>query len=88
MDLTLSKQALVFMCLQYRSFENNVGKEEIARNQHFLLSLQSFVSFHKKVSNLCYFDIIVWKCFYFGQVQNFVVLYKVKTSRLKKGENH
>ena len=31
------KQALVFMCLQYKSFENNVGKGEIARNEQFLL---------------------------------------------------
>ena len=26
------KQALVFMCRQYKSFENSVGKGEIARN--------------------------------------------------------
>ena len=25
-SLTLSKQALVFTCLQYKSFDNNVGK--------------------------------------------------------------
>ena len=31
------KQALVFTCLQYKSFENNVGKGEIARNEQFLL---------------------------------------------------
>ena len=31
------KQALVFMCLQYKSFENTVGKGEIARNEQFLL---------------------------------------------------
>ena len=29
------KQALVFMCLQCRSFENTVGKGEIARNEQF-----------------------------------------------------
>ena len=34
--LTL-QQALVFKCLQYKSFENTVGKEEIARNEQFLL---------------------------------------------------
>ena len=28
--LTLSKQALVFMCLQYKYFENTMGKGEIA----------------------------------------------------------
>ena len=32
------KQALVFFtCLQYKSFENTVGKGEIARNKQFLL---------------------------------------------------
>ena len=31
------KQALVFTCLQYKSFGNTVGKGEIARNEQFLL---------------------------------------------------
>ena len=31
------KQALVLTCLQYKSFENTVGKGEIARNEQFLL---------------------------------------------------
>ena len=31
------KQALVFMCLQYKSFEDTAGKGEIARNEQFLL---------------------------------------------------
>ena len=35
--LTLPKQALVFMCLQHKPFENTVGKEEIAHNEQFLL---------------------------------------------------
>ena len=37
------KQALVFMCMQYKSFENTVGKGEIARNEQFLLFPQSFL---------------------------------------------
>ena len=37
------KQALVFMCLQYKSFENTVGKGEIARNEQFLLFPQCFI---------------------------------------------
>ena len=32
-----TKQALVFTCLQYKSFENTVGKGEIAHNKQFLL---------------------------------------------------
>ena len=35
--LTLSHTRPGFMCLQYKSFENTVGKGEIARNEQFLL---------------------------------------------------
>ena len=31
------KQALVFMCLQCKYFENAVGKGDIAHNEQFLL---------------------------------------------------
>ena len=37
------KQALVFTCLQYKSFENTVGKGEIASSKQFLLFAQCFV---------------------------------------------
>ena len=37
------KQALVFTCLQYKSFENTVGKGEIARDEQFLLFPQCFL---------------------------------------------
>ena len=37
------KQALVFMCLQYKSFEIIVGKGEIARHEQFLLFPQCFL---------------------------------------------
>ena len=36
------KQALVFTCLQYKSFENAVGKGEIAPNEQLLLFPQCF----------------------------------------------
>ena len=39
------KQAFVFMCLQDRSFENNVEKGEIAHNEQFLLFPQCFLPF-------------------------------------------
>ena len=42
------KQALVFTCLQYKSFENNVGKAEIANNEQFLLFPQYFLQFSEK----------------------------------------
>ena len=38
-DSLFPKQALVFTCLQCKSFKNTVGKEEIARNEQFLLFL-------------------------------------------------
>ena len=37
------KQALVFTCLQYKSFKNTVGKGEIACNEQFLLLPQCFL---------------------------------------------
>ena len=42
LDLSL-KQALVFMCLQSKSFENTVGKGEIASSEQFLLFPQCFL---------------------------------------------
>ena len=36
------KQALVFTCLQNKSFENTVGKGEIAHDEEFLLFPQVF----------------------------------------------
>ena len=43
--LILPNQALVFTCLQHESFENNMGKGEIARNEQFLLFPRCFLSF-------------------------------------------
>ena len=37
------KQALVFTCLQYKSFENTAGKREIAHNEQFLFFPQCFL---------------------------------------------
>ena len=39
------KQVLIFTCLQYKPFENTVGKGEIARNEQFLLFPQCFQPF-------------------------------------------
>ena len=35
--LPFPKQALVFNCLQYKSFDNTLGKREIARNKVVLV---------------------------------------------------
>ena len=42
---TFPKEALVFMCLQHKSFENTVGKGEIAHDEQFLLLPQCFYRF-------------------------------------------
>ena len=41
--LPFPKQALVFTCLQFKSFENTVGKGEIARHKQFLPFPQCFL---------------------------------------------
>ena len=45
------KQALVFKCLQYKSFENTVGKGQIAHSQQFLLFPQYFLPFFESFSH-------------------------------------
>ena len=42
MFYSFPKQTLVFTCLHYKSFENTVGKGEIARNEQFLFFPQCF----------------------------------------------
>ena len=44
--LTISKQALVFTCLQYMSFENTVEKGEIARYEQFFPLSPTMFSAH------------------------------------------
>ena len=53
-----TKQSLVFNCLQYTSFENTMGKGEIARNEQFLFFPQCFLHFLKI---FCHFHQI-WNC--------------------------
>ena len=51
------KQALVFTCLQCKSFENTAGKGEIARNEQYLLFPQCFLP--------------IWRTFcHFHQIKN------------------
>ena len=51
-DLPFPKQALVFTCLQYKSFENTVGKGEIACDEQFVHFPQCFLPFWR---TLCLF---------------------------------
>ena len=52
------KQGLVFTCLPNKSFENIVGKAEIACNKQFLLFLQCFLPIWR---TFCHFYQI-WNC--------------------------
>ena len=55
------------MCLRYKSFENTVGKGEIARNKQFLLFPQCFLPFwitfchFRQVRNCRLQTLSVWK---------------------------
>ena len=69
---------MVFTCLQYKPFENTVGKGEIARNEQFLLFPQCFLSnlgaicrFHQ-IRNCHLQTLLVWKRL------KFVLLERVK----------
>ena len=50
-ELTLNQQALVFTCMQYKFYENTVGKGEIARNEQFLLFQQCFLPIQRTFSH-------------------------------------
>ena len=79
MVMIRSAREWVFTCMQYKSFETTVGKGEIARNEHFLLFPQRFLSF--------------WRTFCpFHQIQklfsaNSLSLEESKFFRLGKGFN-
>ena len=57
------KQALVFTCLQYKSFENSVGKGEIARDEQFLLFPLIFYPFGEIPAIFTKSKIVVCKLF-------------------------
>ena len=50
------------------SFENNVGKGEIARNEQFLFSHIVFNPFGELSAIFIKFEIVVCKAFQFGRV--------------------
>ena len=62
------KQALVFTCLQYKSFEKAVGKGEIAHNEQFLLFPKCFLPFWRTFCRFIKFKIVVCKLFQFRRV--------------------
>ena len=58
MNSPFPKQALVFTCLRFKSFENTVGKGESAHNEQFLLFPQCFPPVWR---SFCHFRQI-WNC--------------------------
>ena len=61
------KQALVLTWLQYKSFENTVGKGQNAHNKQFLLFPQCFLPFW---STFIKFEIVIGKVFQFERIWN------------------
>ena len=63
------KQALVFTCLQYKSFENTAGeKEKLLITSNFSFSHSVFYPFWELFAIFIKFEIIVCKLFQFGRV--------------------
>ena len=66
-----TEQALVFTCLQYKSFENTVGKGEIAGNQHFVfLPHNVFYPIKERNQHFSSIKFVVCQCFQFGYGPN------------------
>ena len=53
---------------ELKSFENTVGKEEIAHNEQFLLFPQCFKPFGELSAIFIRFEIVICKLFAFGRV--------------------
>ena len=66
--LTLYHTIPPLKTLKKKPFENIVGKGENAGNQHYSFSHIVFYSSHSKFQSLIYIQIVVCKCFQFGQV--------------------
>ena len=62
------KQALVFMCLQYKSLENSVRKGEIARKEQSLLFHNVSCPFRELFTIFVKFEIVICNLFQFGRV--------------------
>ena len=63
--LTLSQTTLVFTCLQYKYFENTVGKGEITCKEQFLLFHRVSYPFRELSAIFIKFEIVICKLFQF-----------------------
>ena len=61
---------LVFTCLQYKSFENTVGKGKIVRNHQFLFPKSVFHSYREFSAIFTKSKIVICKLFQPGRVFN------------------
>ena len=97
--LTLLKQlSLCFMHLQFKSFENTVGKGEIAHNEQFLLSPFCFLNFWRtlyhfhQILNCILQTLSFWKSFKFcclltlSQTNHFFYIFSVQIFRKHCGK--
>ena len=66
------------MCLKFKSFENNVGKGEIACNEQFLLFPQCFLSLWRTFLRSKNIKFVICNLFNFGRVQNLPLGMQVK----------
>ena len=72
-SLTLSQTSPGFTCLKYKSFENTVGKGEIARNEQFLLFPHSVFNPLGEFSAIFVkFEIVTRKLFQVGRALIFL----------------
>ena len=83
---------MILTCLQYKSFENTVGKGEIACNEQFLLFLPCFLPdwrtlwhFHW-IWNCCLQTLSVWKSLKFVVWERFISLQNKKVLALTTGK--
>ena len=72
------------MCLRYKSFENTVGKEEIAPNNLFSFSHSVFYLFGEFSAIFNKFEIVVCKLFLVWKGLKFVVWERVKCFKCVK----
>ena len=74
------------MC-QHKSFENTVGKGEIARNEQFLLFPQCFLTAFGELSAIFVkFGVVVCKLFPVWKSLKFVVRGRVKVTKAPKNK--
>ena len=66
--IPIPKQGLVYMCLQYMSYENTPEKVEIARQEQFLLFQKCFLPFKELSRIFTNFKIVGFKHSQFGSV--------------------